>query len=110
MVECTSLFRGTFSISHYLSKIVYFVYRFQNIHICTIYRVVETDHITAYRVLYKFRAFTTRQNKEVRSRLPNGPTIQLVCLCFAGMNISPHFANFDFVYYDFAGEARTEIR
>ena len=26
-----------------------------------------------------------------------------------GMNISPHFANFDVVYYDFTGQARTEI-
>ena len=25
------------------------------------------------------------------------------------MNISPHLANFDFVYYDFAGQERTEI-
>ena len=28
---------------------------------------------------------------------------------FPGLNISFHFANFDVVYYDFAGQARTEI-
>ena len=29
---------------------------------------------------------------------------------YSEIEISPHFANFDVVYYDFAGQARTEIR